>query len=910
MRIPRFAEKLALAGILFLGLLWVSSFAQILTGNIEGTVKDEEGAVLPGVNVEISSPSLMGVRSVVTTERGFFRFVNLSPGIYKITFNLEGFLKVENQNVRVSVNSTITIDTVLRQKTLEKAVTVLAQAPVVDVTKSSMSTTFSKENIEKIPSGRETYMDIVKQAAGLTPAYESSSRIMSFGSNAQSNGFYVDGVNMSSPELGIAWTSIQQDAMTEVETMGVGAPAEYGKLTGAVVNIVTKSGGNNLEGSLFYYGQYNALTGDNNPDSNRWFSYKRDTYYDVGFSVGGPILKDKIWFFSSTSLKKDVSTSWQNDPAYPPDGKDRQGYLKLTFQISPKYKITAAFHYDNQAYTGSPSPIETKEAVWGEGVKGPLVNFLFTWITGKNSFLDIKYSGWWSRDDALTPFGGDFNKKLHYDLVTGAFSNAPDYSTFWDIRKQEAQVKFSYFAEDFLKADHDFKAGVQYINGYNHGWGGYSGGSLYLDYGGQPYLLYQRQQWQYGGLTNSIGAFVDDSVKIGSRLTVNLGLRYDYQRADYPSFSRMSGWTWLSEKAPGIDNLINWKVFSPRIGFAYSLTADRKTLLKAHYGRYYDSLLIAQFDMPGPGVTDFYASFWDGAKWVLYNFAPGTLGYIMDPKLKNPYADQFFIGLERELFRDFSVGALYVYKNEKDLLGQEDRGATYELVQRVSPDNGKTYTVYNQTSPIGSNVYWQTNPKGYDLTYRGLVFTLNKRYSDNWMLNASLIWSKNEGLICTAKSTTQMAMGWYAGSFGKDPNDLINARGYLQNDRRWVFKLQVSYSFPWGIMASANYLYQSGNPYAAFVRVLDLNQAPYRSIFEAPRGDRRFKPYNKLDLRIEKTLPLHGKIRLRALADIFNVFNDGTVVDMQSYNVWSEGFGVGSYMLTPRRVQLGVSLDF
>ena len=259
------------------------------------------------------------------------------------------------------------------------------------------------------------------------------------------------------------------------------------------------------------------------------------------------------------------------------------------------------------------------------------------------------------------------------------------------------------------------------------------------------------------------------------------------------------------------------------------------------------------------------------------------------------------------------MGALFVYKNEKNLLGQHDIGATYEAVQRTSPDNGKTYTVYNQTSPPGSNEYQWTNPPGYDITYRALILSASKRFSHNWLMNTSLTYSKNEGLICTADrmgGSAQMAMGWYAGLFGQDPTDLVNARGRLQNDRPWVFKLQLGYVFPWDIMLSANYLYQTGSPYNTFVRVFDLNQAPYRKVFAEPRGSRRLDDWNKLDFRVQKTFSFLNRFRLRAMLDVFNVFNSKTILLYQSYNLWSSAFGQGSFMFQPRRAQLGLVLEF
>ncbi|MBP1767471.1 MAG: hypothetical protein H6P98_1586, partial [Candidatus Aminicenantes bacterium] len=241
--------------------------AQRLTGKITGVVTDEQGAPLPGVTVELTSPALMGgVHTQVTADRGIYRFANLPPGTYKIVFKLEGFHTVEQPNLTVSLNSTVTQDISLRQATLEEQVTVTAAPPTVDVTKSGVSTTYSKDALEKLPFNRSTYFDIVNQTAGFATSHgESSSRFTAYGSNSEENGMYIDGVDLSNPEIGTAWSWPVPDMFEEVEITGIGAQAEYGNFSGAVVNIVTKSGGNRFSGSAAYYGQYKGLTGDNNP---------------------------------------------------------------------------------------------------------------------------------------------------------------------------------------------------------------------------------------------------------------------------------------------------------------------------------------------------------------------------------------------------------------------------------------------------------------------------------------------------------------------------------------------------------------------------------------------------------------------------------------------------------------------
>ena len=200
--------------ILVLGMVCVyltagSVFAQRLTGKITGTVSDTDGNPLPGVTVEISSPSMMaGVQAQITSHKGDYRFINLPPGTYKLVFKLEGFQTLDRENVKILVGKTVTENIVLQQATIKESVIVTAPSPVVDVTQSGISTVISKDELEKIPRGRNSYYDVINMTPGLTQAGEGSYYYIGFGSNSQSNSFRIDGAEISDPEMGLAgWIS-------------------------------------------------------------------------------------------------------------------------------------------------------------------------------------------------------------------------------------------------------------------------------------------------------------------------------------------------------------------------------------------------------------------------------------------------------------------------------------------------------------------------------------------------------------------------------------------------------------------------------------------------------------------------------------------------------------------------------
>lgn len=243
-------------------------------------------------------------------------------------------------------------------------------------------------------------------------------------------------------------------------------------------------------------------------------------------------------------------------------------------------------------------------------------------------------------------------------------------------------------------------------------------------------------------------------------------------------------------------------------------------------------------------------------------------------------------------------------------------GAEYEIVPRVSADDGKTYMVYNQLN-LGQDVYQVTNPEGFGQTYKGLIFAFNKRFSHNWLLNGSVTVSRSEGLINSngsnlegnAAAQQNTVIGAIAYNTGKDRNDYLNAKGLLPNDRPFFLKLQLGYVFPLDISASLNYQYMTGIPYATRVRVETAQGR--RRIFSEPRsGKNRFAPLNMLDLRLMRAFTFYRSLRLSAMFDVFNVFNINTVTDYATVDLWSTSYKSPLAIPRPRRAQVGLKLEF
>jgi len=567
--------------LIFLVILFLfamsSASAQRLTGKIVGLVTDESGIPLPGVTVDLSGSAAMGIHSQLTSENGFYRFTNLSPGVYRIVFTLEGFKTVERENLKISVNTTVTENIELSPVSLEESVIVTAESPVVDVTKSSITVNYDKDNIEKIPTGRGTFISVVKQNPGFaTASGGGSDRIVAFGSNSEENAWFLDGADIGHPGLGTPWLLPMQDVFEEVEVSGTGSAAEYGNFSGAVVNVVTKSGGNNISGSAAYYGQFKGLMADNNPDKDRWESPNLNKSYDIAFTLGVPFVKDRIWFFGGYQKMAEESTGWQDDPDYPGNYDQNNQLLKLSSQIANNHRLVLSYYHEARSFLPSPDEYVMPESIGRETQPVHSWNANYTYLINDSAFLELKYSGYHNPGDYMPveEYGGDVNQPVHYDSARDVTSNGLWWPWEYVASRHTAVATLSHFAENFLGGNHDFKFGVQYSRGSTEMKNGYGGGRLYIDWYNEPFIMfeYMPNVWCFGGTVNSISAFVDDSWRLTERLTVNFGLRYDHHNAHIPALPIMEGWETSSRMGDGIDDLIVWNSLSPRIGIAFQLT--------------------------------------------------------------------------------------------------------------------------------------------------------------------------------------------------------------------------------------------------------------------------------------------------------------------------------------------------
>ncbi|HEY0593029.1 MAG TPA: carboxypeptidase regulatory-like domain-containing protein, partial [Thermoanaerobaculia bacterium] len=275
--------------------------AQETTGGIEGVIKDNSGAVLPGVTVEATGAGL-GVVSTTTDASGNFRFPRLRPGTYTVRATLEGFRTAEKTNVLVTLGNMTAVNLTMGLSAVAETITVTAETPLVDVTKSATATSITREQLDMIPSGRD-FSDVVSQAAGASDeAFLGGISID--GASGAENRFVIDGIDTTNPQDGTSAQNVVTDFLEEVQVKSAGYAAEYGGSLGGVINVVTRSGTNDFHGTVNGYMQDRAWGGSerktyypSDPTLYRQFDEDDDVRTEAGFTLGGPILRDTVWFY-------------------------------------------------------------------------------------------------------------------------------------------------------------------------------------------------------------------------------------------------------------------------------------------------------------------------------------------------------------------------------------------------------------------------------------------------------------------------------------------------------------------------------------------------------------------------------------------------------------------------------------
>jgi outer membrane receptor protein involved in Fe transport len=885
---------------LLLALLASAAWAQSkTTGALTGKVTDESGAPLPGVSVEIRGSTLIGgARNLVTDKGGRFRLPEIPPGIYEVTVALQGFQTVRRSGLVVSLGNTLDVPISLKTETVSETVEVIGEAPEIDATSSQTTTNLPNEVLQNLPTGR-----FQPNALNLAPGINLSSAYG--GGDGSGNSYQIDGVDVSDPQSNTPWAFVDYNIIKEVQLVGLGAPAEYGGFTGVVFNSVTQSGGNKIKGLVETLYTNKSLTSSNSdiPGLNPTINKATDSTAQFG----GPLSKDKIWYFlSGQYLTSDSTNGGPNRTE-----KDPRAFGKLTWQATQSSDVETWLEWDEYNVTGrggdAVTPLESTvketapEFAWNVSDRTVLsANTIFT-------IAEAGFNGFYYLD----PKNG-YNVAGHLNGETGTFNTNSPYFYKANRNRNQLNSSISHYSSSFIKGEHDFKFGMEVERSYVQNRYGYPTGTWFYDLPQYGYsIAYSGRGYNVHARNERLSAYVQDTWRVNPHLTINPGVRIDLNRGLV-----QSGQVYKSNP------------IVPRIGFAWDPAGNGKTLVKGHYGRYSEALFAQYYYWVDPHAFEggeIRIVFPDGTSELVSETAGGR--YAIDPNLKHPYLDQYILGVDRELVPGITFSGTLVYRDNRDFIETVSRDGIFVPVTGevgVRDANGRfvgtgqRVTLFNYLNPDEDTLI-ATNPPNLKRTYKGVILSLTRRLKNNWQFTGSYVYSQTRGNFDNRATAAGGDPGGPS-AFLDTPNSLVNANGKLSHDQTNQVKLQGTYIIPRiHLSLSGNYTYYSGDTWTPLTTCLlgtadsDRNGChvfPQGTVryFAYPRGSRRLPAYNEIDLRADWQLPF-GPGNVSLVLDVFNATNQG-VATRVSDRVTSATYGQPTRLTTPRNFRLGLRYLF
>ncbi|HKA16725.1 MAG TPA: TonB-dependent receptor [Blastocatellia bacterium] len=956
-RIRTFGSFLLLSALV-LGLFG-SAFAvlgaQEVTGSIQGEVKDQTGAVVAHATVIATNPQ----RDFKTTTNkdGVYRFDNLQPGVYSISATASGFSGVKVENVTVQLGKTLSVVLEVKAAGASESVTVTATTePIVDVTSSKIATNVPQERIDVLPKTLG-FSSIINVAPG-TRQEDKAGGFQIDGASGSENRFVVDGLDVTrvfGGQLG-STKNIPYDFVKEVQIKSAGYEAEFGGATGGVINVVTRSGSNDWHGEGRLDFTNNRLRAEDNPTLRRKLTNQtqaeyfhnpsgkdRDYLLAPMFQLGGPILKDRMWFFASWAPQfthqtrrmdliqvvtgapsetilnsRDLNTSQNNNYAigridYTPFSK-LQVYgsfinspTKTKGQF-PGYETTSntTFTDPRHEFKGgfTPSWQVAAGATWT-----PTAHLVASFRFGRN-YLNDKGGNYDIPTNTIWPMISRACNPAQFNCAPGTTSPGnptiqTNSLTLFNISKRTDYYADASYIINLAGQQHVFKGGYQrnvlFNTVRNERSGGYTIFFFDSSYEGQrgPFGYYSTNTFGTEGTasSNNQAIFIQDSWQIHRRLTLNLGLRFENEflpaypvnLANHPSLSATD-----LEARP--DKLVQFgwtDKLAPRIGAAFDVFGDGRLKVYGSYSVFYDVMKYDLARASGGGefwIQNVYGLTQPDFRGIDLNNHPGQLlaGPIdlrlpsigesdppgIDPNLKPMREHEYTAGADYALRNDLVVGARFTRKSLDKAIDD---------VGHAVPGIGEEYTIGNPGFGIADTFYHSAKAVR---RYTGVEIRVDKRFSNNWYLNASYTYSQ--------------LYGNYGGLASSDENGRANpninryfdnlalsydnfgrlANGRLATDRPNTFKFFGNYRFNYlkkmqTDVGVSQYIYQ-GIPKTTSIDIVLPGGAAF-GVYPNGRGDLGRTPWDtQTDLLINHRVRYNERISFKVGLNVFNLWDQRT----------------------------------
>lgn len=894
-----------------------------LTGSIRGTITDTEGEPLPGVTVAFESEALIQSRVAVTGANGQYRAPLLPPGDYKLTITMTGF-KTATQEMKLALAQTARLDVRLELGAVEETMTVTSTETGLEAV--TVVTNFDYDDVDKLPMNNRQIDVVAQNAPGVAVTFNGDIQIA--GANTYENNFLLNGADIGDNYFGAPTLVYIEEAVAETQVMTSGISARYGRFTGGVVNAITKTGGNEFEGSL--RAQFTNDKWDATNPFNRGSEITDDVTKRYQATFGGPIIKDRLWFFLAAHNQPDAETTLtlagydfvSGGTLGSPSSQDRlEG--KITWGITPNHTLTTSY-LDYESATGPPRmglPSGDLDFV-NTGIRSDERNILsiqYKGILSNSVFLDVQYT----EKEASIASGGDPNagNPIYHANDFLFFNNHWWDFTDLDERNNETfSANVNYFLDTSAGA-HSFNFGVQRATGITGGENRQSAtGTNFLIFGPRPTQLGDTAgsgfEYTFGGTDAPSGTFVqrwvalplgaagakaeieqtsayiDDEWTVNDHWTVNIGVRWD----DYTG------------TGPSINNLVDFNDFSPRMGLSYDVNGDGSfkwnATLGKYVGRFHENISNNGTGIGGaPRLIDFYVGptvvttnpndqslpIYDEANWVTVGNTDPTVATFLRDDAKSPYSNEFTIGFQKTFGQAGSYGVTYVNREYKRLYddfigfdGQiDDDGTLLDVTTWGNTDLAKR-------------------------EYQSLIVTFQQR-AKSWNFGGNLTWAELEGNHIS-QGTNQPGVGTDIGDYPLAfPEELIVQNGPLTGDIRLRSRIWGMYQFNFGKFGTLDvgglFRYESGDVYSLDLDIPlpDGYDNPYVddsidfSYYYGGRGANRFPDYYTADLSLYYNVSAYKSLNWYLKASIQNVFNHQIQIGYNTTAFLRDGTGILAY---------------
>jgi hypothetical protein len=962
----------------------VPSAAQDFRGRINGVVTDNTGAVLPGVTVTASSPALIQPQVQTTSSDGSYRLIALPPGVYEVTFELTGFQSVKRENVRVVINQTLAVDMQLQVATLQETVTVTGESPVVDTTSTTMGTNFTKELLTEIPNARDVWA-AMSQAPGIQMAqYDvggsrtgNQSTFITYGVDVQ-NQTKIEGVDTTE---GVTANAGYFDfgSFEEFQIGGAGNNADN-YASGASMAITVKSGGDRLSGNWYNDWEGDATISDNVPenlraanqrDENGYFVRNAlsrgnpiDRQYEVNFNIGGPLWKRKAWMFYSYRLN-DQYRSILGSTQLARSKLTNDYTFKGTFQLNRNNQLIGFLNKRNKLQELRDfGPLTPVSASLYQASRNYPMKVEWTSVLSSRLFLDVLVGRWenffplrptrdfglYDENAAWGPGRLDTANNQRFD---GGANDGYQNQKRW---KPQFYTTLNYY-KDGWGGSHDFKFGYDWKvdrrnffrdQPFDHFFRDNSnpGAAQQVDLYNTPVSPVNEVEYQSGWIT--------DTWKVTNRLSINLGGRVEYYKDGFPDqevrpngLPQLAGWNDPNYRALVAPRTVEARTvsetttFAPRAGFAYDLTGDNKTVLKAFWGQFRFNSADTLADQENPvarqrlryNFRDLNGNRQiDGPLELMRLDASGNLvsGFVqsvdagaglvsVDPNIERPTSTEISTSVEREIMEGLSGRVSYVYRNFRNVWSDIDlaRDPTYTVpfsFVDVGPDavrgtaDDATLALLDRTAGVAERrVYTNPTDPENNADFNTVEVALNRRFQGRWMLLTSFGYTwLNQIHNVTSPTGNQDAAGNRREYFYRPSQTMFGEDG-RETTTTWNYKIIGRYTMPFDIGFSGSWRVQSGYQWGRVTSVtfpVDGNQ----NVRVEPVTSNRASNVSILDFRADKSFRLGRFGKFTGMVDVFNALNKGTVTNFRTTTgaTFKEVLGI----LDPRIVRFGLRYDF